>query len=241
MRRVTSWFCAERSASAKSRKSHSILGSYSPVCLSPAPAAIPPGRDFLYFSIFLIIFALIIELFYLLKNYLVFFSKKACIFLWLCYNKSRSGGLAQLVRAPASHAGGLGFESLVLHHKPQLLSRLWLFVFVLQSTFGRASSPTGMLCLFLCHLTFKLPPKPAGLLGACRFSGGYSAFLSSVCYTVFKAIPHHSKRRYGERGAADAKPKAQIILCAALDGTAVKVFYCKPCGKFIIGQEDLRL
>ena len=29
------------------------------------------------------------------------------------------------------------------------------------------------------------------------------------------AIPHNSKRRYGERGAADAKPKAQIILDAA--------------------------
>ena len=28
----------------------------------------------------------------------------------------RFGGLAQLVRAPASHAGGLGFESLILHH-----------------------------------------------------------------------------------------------------------------------------
>ena len=28
-----------------------------------------------------------------------------------------------------------------------------------------------------------------------------------------KAIPHNSKCRYGERGAADAKPKAQIILC----------------------------
>ena len=32
---------------------------------------------------------------------------------------------------------------------------------------------------------------------------------------VFKAIPHNSKCRYGERGAADAKPKAQIILDAA--------------------------
>ncbi|MFZ2415162.1 MAG: hypothetical protein WAZ41_05235, partial [Gemmiger qucibialis] len=29
---------------------------------------------------------------------------------------------------------------------------------------------------------------------------------------VSKAIPHNSKCRYGERGAADAKPKAQIIL-----------------------------
>ena len=30
-----------------------------------------------------------------------------------------------------------------------------------------------------------------------------------------KAIPHNSKCRHGERGAADAKPKAQIILDAA--------------------------
>ena len=32
-------------------------------------------------------------------------------------NTFRFGGLAQLVRAPASHAGGLGFESLILHSK----------------------------------------------------------------------------------------------------------------------------
>ena len=31
--------------------------------------------------------------------------------------------------------------------------------------------------------------------------------------TKSRAIPHNSKCRYGERGAADAKPKAQIILC----------------------------
>ena len=30
-----------------------------------------------------------------------------------------------------------------------------------------------------------------------------------------RAIPHNSKYRYGERGVADAKPKAQIILDAA--------------------------
>ena len=30
-----------------------------------------------------------------------------------------------------------------------------------------------------------------------------------------RAIPHNSKCRYGERGAADTKPKAQIILDAA--------------------------
>ena len=48
-------------------------------------------------------------------------------------------------------------------------------------------------------------------------------FLRTVCYgitvhglsTIFKAIPHNSKCRYGERGAAAAKPKAQIILDAA--------------------------
>ena len=33
-------------------------------------------------------------------------------------------------------------------------------------------------------------------------------------YKISKAIPHNSKCRYGERGAADAKPKAQIILDA---------------------------
>ena len=46
-------------------------------------------------------------------------------------------------------------------------------------------------------------------------------FSRTVCYgitvhglpTIFMAIPHNSKCRYGERGAADAKPKAQIILC----------------------------
>ena len=32
---------------------------------------------------------------------------------------------------------------------------------------------------------------------------------------IFMAIPHNSKCRYGERGAAAAKPKAQIILDAA--------------------------
>ena len=32
---------------------------------------------------------------------------------------------------------------------------------------------------------------------------------------TIRAIPHNSKCRYGERGAADAKPKAQIILDAA--------------------------
>ena len=33
--------------------------------------------------------------------------------------------------------------------------------------------------------------------------------------SILRAIPHNSKCRYGERGAADARPKAQIILDAA--------------------------
>ena len=41
-------------------------------------------------------------------------------------------------------------------------------------------------------------------------------FLFVFCFIFFfMAIPHNSKCRYGERGAADAKPKAQIILDAA--------------------------
>ena len=32
---------------------------------------------------------------------------------------------------------------------------------------------------------------------------------------LLRAIPHNSKCRYGERGAADTKPKAQIVLDAA--------------------------
>ncbi|MDD6713003.1 MAG: hypothetical protein PUE42_01920 [Subdoligranulum sp.] len=41
--------------------------------------------------------------------------------------------------------------------------------------------------------------------------------LSNLARNTFciKAIPHNSKCRYGERCAADAKPKAQIILDAA--------------------------
>ena len=40
---------------------------------------------------------------------------------------------------------------------------------------------------------------------------------SLPCRTIrtIRAIPHNSKCRYGEGGAADAKPKAQIILDAA--------------------------
>ena len=69
--------------------------------------------------------------------------RKSVIFLKLglafwqmpCYNnhvpvrnaqsETKYGGLAQLVRAPASHAGGLGFESLILHHTVRTRTRFF--------------------------------------------------------------------------------------------------------------------
>ena len=42
-----------------------------------------------------------------------------------------------------------------------------------------------------------------------ELAGFLSLFL---LFQLFRAIPHNSKCRYGERAAADAKPKAQIIL-----------------------------
>ena len=43
----------------------------------------------------------------------------------------------------------------------------------------------------------------------------FSRLTTQKCTFCSRAIPHNSKCRYGERGAAAAKPKAQIILCAA--------------------------
>ena len=43
-----------------------------------------------------------------------------------------------------------------------------------------------------------------------------------------RAIPHNSKCRYGERGAADAKPKAQIILCV-LSSILATQMPCRSC------------
>ena len=73
------------------------------------------------------------------------------------------------------------------------------------------------------NFTKLLAPKTRDLFCKCVGAGLCSAptarFLSSPeifpCYLLLKAIPHNSKCRYGERGAAAAKPKAQIILDAA--------------------------
>ncbi len=60
--------------------------------------------------------------------------------------------------------------------------------------------------------------RPAHFLYFSRCSGIHFIMLCRwpvIILNKVRAIPHNSKCRYGERGAADAKPKAQIILDAA--------------------------
>ena len=60
-------------------------------------------------------------------------------------------------------------------------------------------------------------PALQTLFSACPFHQETAGANRPGCpfLLISKAIPHNSKCRYGERGAADAKPKAQIILDAA--------------------------
>ena len=59
-----------------------------------------------------------------------FFEKRVDKHRKACYNKLRRGGLAQLVRVPASHAGSLGFESLILHQEgPGTRMRAGVFLY----------------------------------------------------------------------------------------------------------------
>ncbi|MDD6714113.1 MAG: hypothetical protein PUE42_07680, partial [Subdoligranulum sp.] len=66
---------------------------------------------------------------------------------------------------------------------------------------------------------------------------GWKSASSSVCVNksslwsdpaCLRAIPHNSKCRYGERGAADAKPKAQIIL-DVLSSILATQMPCRSC------------
>ena len=66
-----------------------------------------------------------------------------------------------------------------------------------------AKCGTKMVSIILCA------PTVGCVTSLCPPQTPNSSLLTS------KAIPHNSKCRYGERGAADAKPKAQIILDAA--------------------------
>jgi len=52
---------------------------------------------------------------------------------------------------------------------------------------------------------------------------------------IFTAIPHNSKCRYGERGAADAKPKAQIILDAGTATRHYRAFWQRRCRAAAVG------
>ena len=83
----------------------------------------------------------------------------------------RFGGLAQLVRAPASHAGGLGFESLILHHTVRTRTRFFMkkgsgtFLFAGGSEKGllgtvneqrQGITMTVVSCLLFCGIKFAL-------------------------------------------------------------------------------------
>ena len=61
------------------------------------------------------------------------------------------------------------------------------------------------------------PPGQKFFLRSGRPRGMIKTLSTGACPPPngFRAIPHNSKCRYGERGAADAKLKAQIILDAA--------------------------
>src|SRR5699024_6559417 len=51
------------------------------------------------------------------------------------------GGLAQLVRAPASHAGGLGFESLILHQTVRIQTHASMRMSWMRFFFARGAAP----------------------------------------------------------------------------------------------------
>ena len=71
------------------------------------------------------------------------------------------------------------------------------------------------------HLTFNQGVRDSNSRGRTKkHQTNFCPVLFVVSFKILKAIPHNSKCRYGERGAADAKPKAQIILDAAKGSAA---------------------
>ena len=67
---------------------------------------------------------------------------------------------------------------------------------------------------FVFRYTLGGRSEELGVREQCR-AFGYLQKALKAGLTIPKAIPHNSKCRYGERGAAAARPKAQIILDAA--------------------------
>lgn len=86
----------------------------------------------------------------------------------------RFGGLAQLVRAPASHAGGLGFESLILHHTVRTRTRFFMKkgsgTFFVYKRFCGGSMQNG---------------KQKRVKAGYHHSGGALPFILSICQKVF--------------------------------------------------------
>ena len=78
--------------------------------------------------------------------------------------------------------------------------------------FAAFSAKTGTSRSSLCYTVNRLRPLRAAEKSKIS---SISTNMAGFCVKRSWAIPHNSKCRYGERGAADAKPKAQIILDAA--------------------------
>ena len=111
-----------------------------------------------------------------------------------------------------------------------------------------------------CRIPLKAHPAlpPSALLHEPIFSFAHSKFVVSGGVPSMKCpfckeemvVGSISQDRYALKwvpaeknmGLLNFTPLVKgIKLTSLLDGTAVKVFYCEPCRKFIIDQDDLRL
>ena len=90
------------------------------------------------------------------------------------------------------------------------------FSFYIVSRNPSTPSVTGAYPFLYCAaISVFLTPVPSHRCMPVRMIFGSTNACSFELLKRCKAILHNSKCRYGERGAADAKPKAQIILDAA--------------------------
>ena len=104
------------------------------------------------------------------KNIFKKYASSSCKVWHLMLSCTGFGGLAQLVRASASHAEGRRFESATLHQKPANFSRslpvftysLFTFAFSLFNPFRRRLT---IACGF-----FLFPPPPLAIGGRCRYN-----------------------------------------------------------------------
>ncbi|MFZ2723505.1 MAG: hypothetical protein WAY39_05460 [Gemmiger qucibialis] len=85
----------------------------------------------------------------------------------------------------------------------------------------------GTLAIITFKADHKIAPFRFNRSLRAEYPTAYLSIIKSVPFFV-KAIPHHSKCRYGERGAAAAKPKAQIIL-DVLSSILATQMPCRSC------------